>query len=351
MTVERSRLIYIGRDDWDASFSDLADRADRCGLRQSKAAPGDRREEQRYASYCRQIEAIALHRSGAGAFTEVLEAEDVGRLDLASGPRHPWWMTGTNIPPSLSTRLEALREGLLEGGRVVEVRDAFGSGATTRMPNPPGPPVTPVAPAAPWRPPNGEQGLKAVAIRWERQLASAVATGGEPIVPSGVSNRVLTEGLRTFVDRQSVGPAIAARVVYRDGSEAVPFPLRSLSLTATVPEGWEALRFTLISMRHPEMDADIDAAWLRNRDISQVRPAAETDAIVYAHSLAQLGELAEIGPRVVTLYQTGLESAIVGFYRALVEHLRERPGSVVVVPRYFRRSGGYEDGSAWGTTT
>ena len=102
-------------------------------------------------------------------------------------------------------------------------------------------------------------------------------------------------------------------------------------------------------MRHPEMDADVDAAWLRNREISQVRPAAETDSIVFEHTAVQLLELAKLGPRIVWLYQTGLEPAIVGFYRALVEHLRDHPGTVAVAPCYFRHDGRFEEGSPWVT--
>ncbi|MCA1673889.1 MAG: hypothetical protein LC799_17370, partial [Actinobacteria bacterium] len=42
-------------------------------------------------------------------------------------------------------------------------------------------------------------------------------------------------------------------------------------------------------------------------------------------------------PVLMYLYQTGLDAAVVGIYRAVVEHLLDLPGSLAVVPMYFRR--------------
>jgi hypothetical protein len=62
-------------------------------------------------------------------------------------------------------------------------------------------------------------------------------------------------------------------------------------------------------------------------------------------------------PAIIYLYQTGLDAAIVGIYRAVTERLLTLPGSVVVIPRYFRRQapdapgarrvGGYEQQSSF----
>jgi hypothetical protein len=100
------------------------------------------------------------------------------------------------------------------------------------------------------------------------------------------------------------------------------------------------LRFSLLSIRHTEMDVEVDGAWLRNTDISRLRPAAESDELVFALSIEQLATLTREEPVTIFMYQTGLETAIVGFYRALTEHLLEQPKSVAVVPMYFRRGHG-----------
>jgi hypothetical protein len=51
--------------------------------------------------------------------------------------------------------------------------------------------------------------------------------------------------------------------------------------------------------------------------------------------MEQLDKLAAEGPLLIELYQTGLEPAIMGFYRALVQLMRERPGTISVLPMYF----------------
>src|SRR5690606_17292310 len=80
-------------------------------------------------------------------------------------------------------------------------------------------------------------------------------------------------------------------------------------------------------------------AWLRNAQISQPRTQAQTDDLVYAISCEQLMALTQAGKRSVALrmYQTGLEPAIVGFYRAVTTHLLAHPGSVAVTPMYFQQ--------------
>jgi hypothetical protein len=77
------------------------------------------------------------------------------------------------------------------------------------------------------------------------------------------------------------------------------------------------LRFALLSIRHTEMDAVVHGAWLRNAEVSRPMPAAQTDDLVYEISRTQLLELTSGGSRRVRihLYQTGLETAVVGFYK------------------------------------
>lgn len=212
----------------------------------------------------------------------------------------------------------------------------------------------------------GLTGRRAVEARFRSQIEGALDADGcrsaAVIAPDGVPNVVLTEGLREFVHARDASAAVLVPVEYRDGSRTSrPFPLRSLKLQSSLAPADLELRFALLSIRHAEMDAVVDGAWLRNAEVSRPRRAAETDELVYEISRAQLDALTLAGTRRVRLdlYQTGLEPAVVGFYRALIDHLVDSPESAAVQPMYFapassgparrsgegnrRRSGGSRD--------
>lgn len=193
---------------------------------------------------------------------------------------------------------------------------------------------------------------KAMAERFRQLLEAALsadATGDAVVRPSGVTNSVLTETLREFVYRSPEEAMTALPVRYRDGSNGPSFPFRAVSLVDVAPPGFRRLRFTLLSIRHVEMDCEVDGAWLRNAKVSRPRLAGLTDQLVYETSLRQLRTLTERGPITIDMYQTGLETAVVGFYRAVTRHLIERPGTLAVSPHYFRGPGRFSMGSLWAT--
>ena len=114
------------------------------------------------------------------------------------------------------------------------------------------------------------------------------------------------------------------------------FPLRSLPLKGQLPAASLELRFALLSISHTEMDAVVDGAWLRNAEVSRPRPAGQTDDLVYEITCAQLAELCRGESHVrLYMYQTGLETAVVGFYKAVTDHLLRYPRSVSVQPMYY----------------
>jgi len=201
-------------------------------------------------------------------------------------------------------------------------------------------------PAEPWQDPNGSSGRKAVEARFRAQIREALdahASGSRPrsIAPSGVQNAVVTEILREFVTTAPDSSRVDVPIEYRDGSRsAQAFALRSLDLRKQLAGAELDLRFALLSIRHTEMDAVVHGAWLRNAEVSRPRPAAQTDDLVYEISRTQLLELTSGGSRRVRihLYQTGLETAVVGFYKAIVDHLLEFKGTVAVQPMYFQNS-------------
>jgi len=289
-------------------------------------------------------------------------------------------------------RYEALRASLEAHAAAALARDpacakpARDSGALTRegdrvvvalaMPLEPGPRTDESAteeeappPATRWPVRDDLRGRQLVEQRFREQLAEAIESPGQDrasaLSPSGIHNRVLTEVLREQVERVDAGP-VSVPVVYRDGSQAqAPFPLRCLQLTEVemVSPDLE-LRLALLSIRHTEMDPVVDGAWLRNAEVSRPRPAAQTDDFVHQTSVQQLRALTDEGRRRVRLriFQTGLETAVVGFFRAVVEHLSVHPGTLEVMPMFYspRRGGertdgvaedyaGFEPGALWAT--
>lgn len=194
----------------------------------------------------------------------------------------------------------------------------------------------------------------AVEERFTSKLRRAVrgSSGGglvEPINPSDIPNRVLSETLRQFFAKDATVNTIEVPVVYKDGSSARPLPLRSVELSDAEPgDGRQVLALTLLSIRHMEMDVKVEGAWLRNREISLRRPAGQTDELVYQQSQQQFAALAADERIELHLYQTGLPPANVGFYRALVDHhLYNRGKNIAVIPWYFEGENKYSRGTPW----
>lgn len=91
-------------------------------------------------------------------------------------------------------------------------------------------------------------------------------------------------------------------------------------------------------------------AWFRNREVSKSRTLGETDAFCYQYTRDQLKMTRPEGALRIYLYQTGLQPAVIGFYRAVVEEFLQRassPPSLEVVPHYFSHKRGYRPGQPW----
>lgn len=185
------------------------------------------------------------------------------------------------------------------------------------------------------------------------QIRHALKTG-EPVNFSNQPHPVITETLNHFSYKanEKDAPAIL-RVIYMDGSEAEPFPVRCLERQERELQGIIPLKIALVSMRHLEMDDVVDFAWFRNRKVSTNAPFAETDTYCASTTMELLHRVTDGKPLKLHLYQTGLEPAVIGFYRGLVQHMYERQEknklpAIEVVPFYFNsRTGGYDAGTAW----
>lgn len=332
MTVERVVAIALPLDE---ERRRLVEDIESARARAIDAEPGDRMDIVRYENLSSQLESWAFREIGKpGVIDLAVESLPESTPTLAMGDAAPpdWAPSGSHEP---------IREILSGGGAMVLVRLSLEAGATnSASDNHP----TPPPPAKRWKAKKGEYGSRAVRARFEDQLSRAVESSAdshrEPIIPSGIQNKVLTESLRAYVDGGKDANPVLVPVEYRDGSRAAnAFALRSLQLLTEPPTADHSFSFALLSIRHTELDAIVDGAWLRNVQISQPRTQAETDDLVYSLSLEQLDALTAGGSSSVELrmYQTGLEPAIVGFYRAVTDHLLEHPGTLVVLPMYFQQ--------------
>jgi hypothetical protein len=185
----------------------------------------------------------------------------------------------------------------------------------------------------------------------ERAIRSNVAVN-----INNYSHLVITDILHSFVFSPPQTSSRLLKVVYEDGSQGRPFPIYCLPQPGTEVtqrfSGIQPLRVAMLSIRHMEMDREVDMAWFRNTEASLRRSCyADTDFFCYQETLRQLKTLKPEEPILIHLYQTGLEPAVVGFFRALVEFYmakETKDAQIAVVPRYFRGPGlEYSSGAMW----
>lgn len=306
--------------------------------RSHKADPGDRTDIVRYELLSVELEAAAIAALMTGApHMTVDRLEDEGNGLAFSAPR-----LKDPIGPRLNDRLphparEVSQEWLDAGAVVILLHLPFQPGQRDQQFES----VAAPDPEEVWEASKGVVGRAAVVERFRAQLlgvCEGAASGTRLSVnPSGVHNRVLTEVFREFVEGAPAS-RLDAPIVYRDGSQAShAFPLRCLTFRDPPEVADRMLHLALLSIRHTEMDPVVDGAWLRNAEVSRPRPAALTDDFVYETSRKQLTQLTESGQRTALLhiYQTGLDTAVVGFYRAVVMHLFQYPYSLSVVPMFY----------------
>lgn len=338
MTLELSLFVRMP-EAFDGPIADLERRATAALRRSEKLPPGDRSEAVRFEGLHAAIDQLAIsallagapHAQGATAGGDTEETAGTTILRRAE-----------DCPPGVAPEVAAW---LGEGRPAVELRLPHAPGAAGLGGEPGlGPPPV----ARRWASIAGAP-REAMRERFEFLLAEAldVDSGDGVIRPSGITNSVLTETLRREAAQQPGKPSVELPVRYVDGSSGPPFPLRAIPLVDLEPEGWRLLAFTLLSIRHVEMDEIVHGAWFRNARISARRPQGLTDEVAYQTSRRQFMLLDPKRPTLIHLYQTGFEPAVMGFYRALLHHLAEYPGSVAVTPHYYRSAGSFLKGTPW----
>lgn len=338
MTLELSLFVRMP-EALDLPIADLERRAANALRRSEKLPPGDRSEAIRFESLHAAIDQLAISALLAGmpharGDTTGGDADEPGGTTVL---RH-----AKDCPPGIPREVAAW---VGEGRPVIELRLPHAPGIAPLGGEPgQGPPRV----ARRWAS-TASAPREAMRERFDFLLAEALDAGGADgvIRPSGITNSVLTETLRREAAQQPGKRAIELPVRYVDGSSGSLFPLRAMPLVDREPEGWRLLAFTLLSIRHVEMDEIVHGAWFRNARISARRPQGLTDEVAYRTSRRQLMLLDPKRPTLIHLYQTGFEPAVIGFYRALLHHLAEHPRSVAVTPHYYRSAGNFSKGTPW----
>lgn len=195
----------------------------------------------------------------------------------------------------------------------------------------------------------GQKGRKQALAQILRGQIQEALQRGEPVTfGNQAPHDVITEVLHEFVFvAQPAAQPVMLRVAYSDGSEAAPFPLFCLPrIKSERDQEVPALRVALMSMRHMEMDPEIDFCWFRNREVSRTRTLAETDDFCFDVTLNQLRDSLQLGPLALHVYHTGFEPAVIGFYRAVVCKLLELT-RLSVSPFYYRGDDNYQEGIVW----
>lgn len=338
MTIEKALYVIVPAE-MAAELANLQERADAALRRAAKLPVGDTKEIARFETLSTQIERKAI------AYAAVNPDE------AALSDSTPKTSRSLLTPDSLSKPDHGLPNEvceLLKRGLSVVVAARPHTHGTTIFSSEA---LGPRPPAEPWKATRYDK-RGAETERFSAVIEEAIAGGGGKTVlnPLAVSNRVLTETLRRYVHAESNAHRIDIPVEYGDGSTAAPLPLRAVAMSKGPLPDWPVLRFTLLSIRHVEMDHLVDGAWFRNLRISRRgTPNGLIDADAFAISSAQLTRIRETGPRIIEMYQTGFQPAVTGFYRAVIHALHDHPGSVCVVPKFFVGKG-FNSGGAWLTT-
>ncbi|MBS1301536.1 hypothetical protein [Loktanella sp. SALINAS62] len=311
-------------------ISQLVQGAEASLVRNTKLPPGDRTEAVRFENLHATIDQIAIAvmlDSEASCITSN-DSEVVAKTAEKAGVAvlHKEDAVDESLPSEV-------RSWISTGSFAVELLLPHGQGRDDVIA---AKAASPIPLAKRWK--SSARGVRAaVKERFEDTIISALQDVDlkASISPSGVSNRVLTDTLHKYCQFQTTHTRRDVPVVYRDGSCGPDFPLGALTMCEPSWRNVRTLRFTLLSIRHVEMDSLVDGAWLRNTRISRTREAGLTDRIVFEQSRKQIRSLDLKTPTLIEMYQTGLETAIIGFYRAVALHLIEHPGTLAVKPMFF----------------
>lgn len=194
-----------------------------------------------------------------------------------------------------------------------------------------------------------------------------------------VRSGVFAETIRDYICKTLETKPVLLSFAYGDGSHGGPFPLFSLPIIERpTDDQFFTYNVGLVSLRHPESDKYVDRSLVRNRDIQSRANSTEQELLAFNKTYECLDELlryirGEIGkmdnvssslkillgwkPELkqkiwkglyLNIFHTsGLESAGVGAYRAVLDILKKYQGEVIIAPKILVPDGQYKKCEEW----
>lgn len=205
---------------------------------------------------------------------------------------------------------------------------------------------------------------------------------GIPLAIASIRGRiranVFVEVIRDYIYTLPETSPIMIPIAYGDGSQGGPFPLFSLLAIDRPPnENFFTYCVGLVSVRH-EDDEFLDRILVRNRDIQNKFNAADQEELAYKKTYECLDEILKFiqgninerdnlslslkillgwkpdlkkqrwqGMNLHVFHTTGLESAGIGAYLAIVELLQKYRGKMIVTPRILTSDDHYQEVKEW----
>ncbi len=329
-----------------------------------------KRERKRFSVACTRIEAIAVQNPK----NERIELEGDAADNLMEALRFDDSITYPFVPPAdMPKLLKRLKSGALaslksiHGGIVVLLLSyedsSYSHPVIKTVPTPAKPSIKPQISL-----PELDTKRKYLSnwrlVEIAHQQVREALVSNHPLNASYLPHEVFTEVVGYYLYRRNESisfwqrlmrwlgqwhpaPPAMLRIAYSDGSEGKPFPMLCLSERQR-PTRLPIMKAGLMSMRHSEsLDPLVDVYLLRNKEIDGRDAFAEQDGIAYDKVLRFLSDVLSLRGEVeLHLYHTGLEPAVVGTYRAVVEMLHKHRGQLVVVPVFIREDG-YQEAEAW----
>jgi hypothetical protein len=150
-----------------------------------------------------------------------------------------------------------------------------------------------------------------------------MARRGNAGVALGSSRHIdLTKALRRFLHATDAQEPFKINLIYKDGSMGGDVRLRQLPKREEDERPVE-LCAALESCRHFDLDTAVDFCLLRNADVARREDATFSvqEGIAYTRIRTSLEDLCGNEGLHLRLFHTGLEPAVMGFYRAVIDLL------------------------------
>ena len=166
-----------------------------------------------------------------------------------------------------------------------------------------------------------------------REIVAARADG-RAVALGRARHGEITLAMRAFLHQEPGQKPFEVRFVYSDGSTSGPVSLAARA-SRPRPVGEVELAVGLNSCRHFEIDPEIDVYLLRNSELERRDDDRFSDQEQFAYERMET-LLGRYRDRVVEikLYHAGLEPAVIGAYRAILDSLRGGQ-ALVITPIFY----------------